>query len=442
MSLENLTFKGGVHIPDQKGLTKDKAIEKANEPKAVYISLHQHVGTSCDPLVKVGDSVKIGQKIGESNVYLTAPVHASISGTVKEISVMHTTNGTKSTCIVIENDGLNEMDESIKPKGDIDSLSAEQITDIIREAGIVGLGGAAYPTHAKIKSSYDWTIDTLIANGSECEPYITADHRVMLEQSEDLINGTKAMMKAINVQNSYIGIEDNKKDVIDHLRTTIKDDGIKVASLKTKFPQGDSAQMVYAITKRIVPLTGRCNNAGVVVSNVYTLAAAGEAITKGKPLYERVITVTGNGVKEPKNLLVKIGTTIGDIIEQCGGFKGKPGKIIAGGTLTGMAQYSLNTPIVKATNAIIVLTEEESKPEKVYPCIKCGKCVEVCPSGLEPLYISAYALKNNQARALDYHSTACIECGSCSYICPSKRPLTESIKHINRLIKAEKKKKS
>jgi len=442
MRLDNLTFKGGLHIPDNKVNTKGKVIEKTNEPKNVYISLHQGTGVACKPLVKVGDHVKVGQKVGDSDVYLSTPVHSSVSGTVKDIIVMHTTNGAKSTCIHIENDGLNEIHESIKPWGDLEGFKVEEIIGMVREAGIVGLGGAAYPTHAKLNSANECTIDTLLINGAECEPYITADHRVMLEKTEEFVFGIKAMMKVLNVENCYIGIEDNKKDAIDHLRNYIKEDGIHVASVNTKFPQGDSARLVNSVLGRVVPLEGRCNNAGVVVNNVCTVLAVADALLEGKPLYERVITVTGSGIKEPKNLLVKIGTTIGDIIDQCGGFNGKPGKIIAGGPMTGMAQYSLDTPIVKATNGIIVLTEEEARPEKVLPCIKCGKCIEVCPSGLEPLFISAYALKNNEDKALEYHSTACIECGSCSYTCPSKRPLTESIKHINKLIKTKKKKKS
>ena len=440
MSLDNLTFKGGVHAPDNKSFTNEKAIERAKEPQTVYISLQQHVGISCEPIVKIGDAVKVGQKIGESKAALSVPVHASISGVVKAITKMYTTTGVRSDCIVIESDGLNEMHESIGIKSDFEKLSKVEILEKIKEAGIVGMGGGAFPMHTKLTTSDDQSVDAIILNGAECEPYLTCDHRIMLEQPEKVVYGLKTIMKYLNVDNGYIAIEDNKMDAVKVLRETTKDTNIKVASLKTKFPQGDSYRIVNSVLGRIVPKGGRCKDAGSLVSNVNTAYATAEAILENKPLYERVITVTGNGVKEPKNLLVKIGTTIGDLIEQCGGFNGKPGKIIAGGPLTGNAQFSLDTPIVKATAGILVLTEEETKIDKVLPCIKCGKCVEVCPVYLQPLYISAYSLKDNMELAEKYDALACISCGSCTYVCPSKRPLTESINHAKDEIKARRKK--
>ena len=441
MRLENLTFKGGIHIPDYKELTKDKAIERANEPKVVYIPLHQHVGTPCEALVKVGDQVKVGQKIGESKAFVSAPVHSSVSGIVKGITTMYTPVGIKSKCIVIESDGQNEKHESVKPRNDLDKLSAEEIFDIIKEAGIVGLGGAAYPCHAKIAVADDKKVDDLIINGAECEPYLTCDYRLMLEESDKIIFGLKALMKYLGSQNGYIGVENNKMDAVKVLEEAIKEESnIKVATLKTKFPQGDSYRMVYSITGKKVPQGGHCNDVGVMVNNVATAYAIAEAIIDGKPLYERVVTVTGKGIKEPKNLLVKIGTTIGDLIEQCGGFNGKPAKIVAGGPMTGTAQFSLDTPIAKCTSGIIVFTEDQVKPAPISDCIKCGKCLQVCSVGLQPLFISAYSLKGNYDVAERYNATACIECGACSYICPAKRPLTESIKHAKSEIKARRKK--
>lgn len=441
MRLDNLTFKGGIHIPDHKELTKDKAIEKAKEPKMVFISLHQHVGTPCEALVKVGDEVKVGQKIGESKAFLSAPVHSSVSGVVKSITTMYTPAGIKSKCIVIESNGQNELFESVEPKGDLDKLTSEEILDIIKEAGIVGLGGAAYPCHAKIAKSDGKKVEEVILNGAECEPYLTCDHRLMLEGSYKIVYGLRTLMKYMEADKGYIGVENNKMDAIKALNEAIPEgSNIKLANLKTKFPQGDSYRMVYSITGKTVPQGGRCKDVGIMVNNVATAYAIAEAILEGKPLYERVVTVTGNGIKEPKNLLVKIGTSIGDLIEQCGGFNGKPGKVIAGGPMTGMAQFTLDTPITKCTSGIIVFTEEEAKPQPISDCIKCGKCLEVCSVGLQPLYISAYSLKNNLEVAERYNATACIECGACSYVCPANRPLTESIKHAKHEIKARRKK--
>lgn len=441
MKLDNLTFKGGIHAPDCKELTKHKAIEKASEPKVVYIPLHQHVGAPCEALVNVGDKVKVGQKIGDSKAFVSSPVHSSVSGVVKGITPMYTVSGTKTNCVVIESDGLNEIHESVKPRADLEKLSKDEIQDVIREAGIVGMGGAAFPNHAKLLSSLDAKIDSAILNGAECEPYLTCDHRLMLEMPELVIFGLKTMIKYLDVENSYIGVEDNKMDAIEALRGAVnKEDKINVVSLKTKFPQGDSTRMVDSILDRVVPIGGRCKDASSIVTNVGTSVAIAEAVLKGKPLFERVITVTGNGIKEPKNLLVKVGTTIREVIEQCGGFKGKPGKVIAGGPMTGIAQFSLDVPIVKSTCGILVLTEEESMPDKVSPCVKCGKCVEVCSVRLQPLYISGYALKNNFEMAEKYSALECIECGACSFICPSKRPLTESIVHAKRQINSKRKK--
>ena len=439
MELGKLTFKGGVHIPEYKELTESKAIELAKEPKIVYIPLHQHVGSACKPIVEVGENVKIGQKIGDVDAYVSAPVHSSVSGIVKEITMMYTPDGWKNQCIVIESDGKNEMHESIKPNV-YEDLSKEEKLKIIEESGIVGLGGAGFPMHTKLVTSDDGTVDVAILNGAECEPYLNCDNRIMLEEPEKVIFGLKAIMDMLSIENGFIGVEDNKIEAIATLTKTISYDNIRVAKLKTKFPQGDSYRLVDSVTGRRVPRGGRTKNVESLVSNVNTAFAVTEALLEGKPLYERVITVTGHGIKEPKNLLVKVGTPIREIIEQCGGFKGKPGKIIAGGPMTGTAQYTLDTPITKTTAGIIVYTEEEAKPVETLPCIRCGKCLQVCPAFIQPLFISAYALKNDLEKADEYAADACIECGSCSFICPSKRPLAESIKHVKKEIKAKRKK--
>lgn len=441
MGLENLTFKGGLVMKDYKDLSNDKSVEKANEPELVYISLYQHVGTSCKPLVKVKDEVKLGQKIGDTDASLAAPVHASVSGVVKEIKKIYAPDGWEVDCIVIESDGKNELHESIKKRNNVDQLSKKEIVDIIREAGIVGMGGAQFPTHSKLTAPEE-EIDAIILNGAECEPYLTADHRIMVENPEDIVKGLEILIKYFDGARGYIGIEDNKPDAIEAMKAAVAGNAnIEISSLKTKFPQGDSYRMVDTIVDRVVPMDGRCMNVNSLVSNVGTTAAIAQAVMEGKPLYERIVTVTGNGVKEPKNLMAKIGTTIGDLIEQCGGFtEDAPGKIIVGGPMTGYTQFTLDTPITKGVTGIIVLTKEEAKPKTVTPCIKCGKCLEVCPTYLEPLYISAYSLKDRFEDAEKLHALACIECGSCSYICPSRRPLAESIAHAKREIKASKRK--
>lgn len=439
MDLGKLTFKGGASIPEFKELTSKNPVEVLKSPKIVYIPLHQHSGSPCEPLVNVGDVVKIGQKIGSSNAFVSSSIHSSVSGVVKEISTIYTPTGIKSKCVVIENDGMDEMIESIKERS-LESYKREEIISTLKEMGIVGMGGASFPTHVKFSPPEDKKIDILIINGAECEPYITADHRLMLENTKDIVSGIKVAMKALNTEKAYIGIEDNKPDAIEAMKKELAGEkNIEVAILKTKYPQGDEKRIIDAITNRKVPLGGLPMDVGCVVSNVATIKAINDAILKGKPLYERIVTVTGS-VNNPKNLLVRIGTPIEDLIEACGGFKGKPGKIIIGGPMMGIAQFDLKTPIVKGSNGVLVQALDEIKNEEVLPCIKCGKCIDVCPSRLEPLFISSYSLKDNYSKCDELNALACVECGACSYICPAKRPLAESIKIAKREITAKRKK--
>jgi len=442
MKLENLTFKGGVNVPHHKDLTEGLPIERAKEPDVVYIPLHQHVGAPCEPLVKVGDTVKVGQKIGQSDAFVSAPVHSSVSGIVKDITFMFIPTGQKVKCVVIESDGKNELDESVKAKGKLEDLSPKEIIEIIKEAGITGMGGAGFPTHVKLSPPSDKKIDTILVNGAECEPYLTTDHRLMVEYPEKIVFGLKAIMKAVGVERGIIGVEKNKPDAILALREASKNEkNIQIATLKVKYPQGDEKRLINAILGRIVPSGGLPMDVGVIVVNAATTKAVADAILEGKPLYERVTTITGHGIKQPKNLLVKIGTPLKDLIEQCGGFtEDSPGKIISGGPMMGIAQHSLDVPIIKGTGGILILTKKEARPEQVQPCIKCGKCVEVCPVNLLPLYISSYSLKKNFDKAEEYNALDCVECGSCSYICPAKRPLVESIRLAKREILAKKRK--
>lgn len=441
MNLENLTFKGGAGVPHHKEATEGLSIEKARVPKIVYIPLHQHVGAPCEPIVKVGDTVKVGQKIGQSDAFVSAPVHSSVSGVVKSIANMSTPTAQNVKCIVIESDGKDELHESVKPKGSLESLTQKEILEIIKEAGITGMGGAGFPAHVKLSPPSDKKIDTILLNGAECEPYLTADHRVMVEYPEKVVFGLKAIMKAVGVDKAIIGIEKNKPDAILAIREAIKNEpNIQVATLKVKYPQGDEKRLINAILGRVVPSGGLPMDVGVIVSNVSSSKAIADAILEGKPLYERVVTVTGKGIKEPKNILARIGTPFKDLIEQCGGFASTPGKIIAGGPMMGISQYSIDVPIMKGSNGILVITEKEAQPDKVSPCIKCGKCLEVCPVRLQPLYLGGYAIKKNFDKAEEYHALDCVECGACSYICPAKRPLTESIRLAKREIIAKRKK--
>ncbi len=435
-----LSFIGGIHPPHAKKASEKKAIEKANEPSIVRIPLRQHIGAPCDPVVEKGDYVKVGQTIGEVSSFVCAPVHSSVSGTVKAVQSVQIAGGTE-TCIVIESDGLNAVHESVQPKGKIEDLSGKDIVNIIRDAGIVGMGGAGFPTHVKLSPPPEKTIDTVILNGAECEPYLTADHRLMLETPEKVVHGLLALMKAVGVEKGYIGIEDNKPDAIKAMKEAAKvDSRIEVAGLHTKYPQGAEKQLIYACTKREVPSGGLPMDAGVVVCNVATAAAVHDVLTTGMPLVERVCTVTGAAVAEPKNLLIKVGADLAEIIDQCGGFKTSPGKVILGGPMMGNAVHALDVPSTKTTSGILCFPPEEARLPDPKNCIKCGKCVTICPAFLQPITLSAYALKGINDMAEKNNILDCIECGSCSFVCPSKRPLLHSIRVSKREVIASRRK--
>ncbi len=441
MNLKDLTFKGGVNVPEYKELSENAPLKRAMEPEIVMIPLHQHTGAPCEPLVKPGDEVKVGQKIGQSEAFVSAPVHSSVSGKVKSITPMAIPTGLTVNCVVIESDGKNQLHESVKPKGSLKELSSKEIIEIIKEAGITGMGGAGFPTYVKLSPPPDKKIDTIIINGAECEPYLTADHKLMLNESEKIVFGLKAIMKAVNVDNGIIAIENNKADAIEILKkASEKENNIKVASLKVKYPQGDEKRLISATLNRKVPSGGLPMDVGAIVCNVSTTKAIADAVLEGKPLYERIVTITGNGIKEPKNLIAKIGTPFKDLIAQCGGFnENSPGKIVMGGPMMGISQFTIDVPVIKGSGGILVLTEEEAKPQPMGPCIKCGKCVEVCPVNLQPLYLSSYSLKDKFDKAEELHALDCVECGACSYICPAKRPLVESIRVAKREIISKRK---
>lgn len=426
MSLKS--FKGGIHPPYSKGLTEKKALERANEPTIVVIPLQQHIGAHCEPVVKVGDLVKVGQKIGEASGFVSAPIHSSVSGVVKKVAAVDTSAG-KTLSVTIESDGKNEVHESVVPKGTLDSLSSEEIVNIVKEAGITGLGGASFPTHVKLAPPPEKKVDTIILNGAECEPYLTADHRLMLEEPERVIFGLKAIMKAIGVQKGYIGIEDNKKDAAEVLKKICDNEpNIEVIVTETKYPQGDEKRLIQVATGRIVPVGGLPMDAQAVVDNVGTAAAIATAIQTGMPLIERIVTITGDAITTPKNLIVKIGTSFKHVIDQCDGYKSTPGKIIMGGPMTGFSQSTDEIPIIKGTSGVLVLTEEQSITPEPTQCIRCGKCTQVCPVYLEPVKIRNLSVKERHEETEELNVISCIECGCCSFICPAKIPLLQSIR--------------
>lgn len=436
------TFRGGVHVPHNKHFTEDIAISRSDAPKTCYFAMVQHIGAPPSPLVKKGDSVKMGQKIGDTEAFVSAPIHSSISGTVKEIIRRMGSNGQVSDWVVVENDFLDEKSPDYFKPHDFRNMSKEEIIAVIRDSGITGLGGASFPTAVKLSPPPDTPVDTLIINGVECEPYLTSDYRIMVEYPDELVVGAEIIMKALGVDKAYIAIEDNKPLAIAKMKEAIKNiSNIEVVALKTKYPQGDEKRIIDAVLNRQVPSGGLPAQVGCVVDNVGTAFAIYEAITLGKPLYERVVTITGKGINAPNNLLVKNGTLMSEVIAQCGGFNGVPGKIIAGGPMMGMTVFEIETPMLKANGGILVLTEEEAMPRPVRNCIKCGKCLEVCPVHLEPCYIAAYSLRHDFETTEKLSAADCVECGSCSFICPADRPLVEAIRVAKRQALANRKKK-
>ncbi len=438
-----LTFQGGIHPPHKKKSTEHKAVEIAVQPKIVYIPLVQHIGAPSTALVAKGDSVKKGQKIGEATGFVSSPIHSSVSGIVKSISPRLVPGGQKVMCVEIENDMQDEVFEDLPKYKSLDDMSGAELLEMIKEAGIVGMGGATFPTHVKLSPPPEKKIDVIILNGAECEPYLTADHRLMLENSEDIVLGLQVLMKILGVSKSYIGIEDNKMDCVEKMsEASAKDKKIEVVAFKTKYPQGAEKQLIFACTKREVPSGGLPADIGAVVCNVATAAQIALTLRTGMPLVERICTVTGSCVAEPKNLLIKMGTLYSEIVEQCGGLSTPARKIISGGPMMGIAQSTLDVPATKGSSGILCLTEKEVQTSEASNCIRCAKCIAICPAKIQPMYISAFSLKMNFEKAEEYKALDCIECGSCSFVCPASRPLLQSIRVAKREIMANRRKAS
>jgi electron transport complex protein RnfC len=427
--IKAVTFERGIHPDYQKELTSDKPIAVAQLPQRVVIPLSQHTGAPAKPEVNIGNEVKRGQLIGSPASFVSASVHASISGKVVAIGDFPQSSGKMVSSIVIESDG---KDTGMPFKENIDymDLGADEIKAIIKDAGIVGLGGAAFPTSVKLSPPKEKPIDTVILNGAECEPYLTADHRMMVEQPQGIVGGLKIIMRALSVSEGYIGIENNKTDAIKVMEEAVSGElNIKVCPLEVKYPQGAEKMLIKAIEGKEVPSRGLPMDVGVVVQNVGTAFAVYEAVRFGKPLTERVVTVTGEGIKEPKNMVVRIGTLISELIEQCGGLVDNAVKVIVGGPMMGFAQWSLDVPVVKGTSGILVLTEDEYvSSEEYFPCIRCGSCIDICPMGLNPSMLSILSEKGYYKETKEYNLFDCFECGSCAYVCPSQRPMVQFIR--------------
>ncbi len=434
-------FRGGVHPPDGKELSSAKAVVTLPVPEKVIIPLSQHIGAPAESLVKVGDIVKKGQKIGEAKGFVSVPVHASISGKVTAVASFPHPAGKSLPAIQIESDGLDEWSETVKENPNYKNLSPDEIKSIIQDAGMVGMGGAAFPTHVKLSPPANKKIDTLIINGAECEPYLTADHRLMLEEPTKVLEGAVIVAKALSIKDIFIGIEDNKPDAIKVLADAARSyEGVKIVSLNVMYPQGGEKQLINAVTGKEVPSGGLPMDVGIVVQNVATVAAIYDAVRFGIPLIERIVTVTGSGVKEPGNFRVRIGTSSLKLIEAAHGFKMEIGKVISGGPMMGMTQYTLDVPVVKGMSGLLFFPQSEVKSYTPEACIRCGRCVAVCPMGLLPNMLGIYAELERFEDAEKISLMDCMECGSCSYVCPSRRPLVHLIRYAKADVMAKRKK--
>jgi len=425
------TFKHGIHPSYNKEFTAHKLIEKAALPKKVVILLQQHIGAPCQPLVKRGDVVEEGQKIGDASSFVAAPVHSSISGKVTAIDSHSSPLGGKVLSVTIEGDGnVKEWPDSAVGL-ELDTLTPETMRAAIKEAGIVGMGGAAFPTHVKLSPPKDKCIDSVILNGCECEPYLTSDHRLMLEYPEKVIWGMRAIMKTIHASEGYIAIERNKRDAIEVIERVAKDvyPELKVIPLETKYPQGAEKMLIKATINRKVPIGKLPLDVGVVVNNVGTSIAIYDALKDGKPLIERVVTLSGRGLHEPKNLMVRIGTGFQELLDQCGGLvEGKDKEVLNGGPMMGISQMNLDAPVIKGTSGITVLLEDEFKKEAHKPCIRCASCVDACPMNLMPYRLGDLGRMAIVDTFKGWGGLSCIECGCCSFVCPSWRPLVQWIR--------------
>jgi electron transport complex protein RnfC len=438
--MKKRTFAKGIHPPENKHPTETKPLEALPPPEKVVIPLHQHFGAPAAAVVKKGDAVLLGQKIGESSALFSASVHASVSGKVLSVDAHPHPLGKPVPAVTIANDGEDHFASEIQDREDSLSLSPEEIRGRVKEAGVVGLGGAAFPTAVKLTPPKDKPIDTVIINGCECEPMLTADHRLMLEYPDEIVNGAELVRIATGARRIIFGIEDNKTDAFDLYRNRDYPYPIDFALVKTKYPQGAEKNLISALIGRAVPRGGLPFDVGVVVQNVGTAMAVWEAVSQGLPLYQRALTVAGDAVVEPKNVLVRIGTPFQDVIDHCGGLRAGSNLVIMGGPMMGLAQTSLDVPVVKGTSGILAWSETHAPRE--YACIGCARCVGHCPMGLVPTRLMKYVKYGAASRAEPAGILDCVECGCCQYSCPSNIPLVHWMRLGKNQIISEKRKKS
>ena len=437
-----LTFRGGIHPYEGKELSKDHPIEKYLPIGDLVYPLSQHIGAPSVPCVKKGDTVLAGQKIADAGGFVSVPLHASVSGTVKGIEKRLNATGSMVDCIVIEND--QQYQETEFQEARLEDLTKEEILNRIKEGGVVGMGGAGFPTHVKLAPKDPSKIEYILVNGAECEPYITSDYRRMIEEPEKVVKGLQVILTLFDSAKGYICIEDNKPDCIAKMKELVKDiDRIEVKEMMTKYPQGGERTLIYAATGREINSTMLPADVGCVVDNVETVISVYKAVILGRPVNSRVVTVTGDGIKEPKNLLVLAGTDMSELVDAAGGLKAKIAKAISGGPMMGFALYDLHVPCTKTTSAFLFLEHDAvSEAQEIQTaCINCGRCVSVCPGHVLPARLAKLAERGDMAGFEALDGMECCECGCCSYICPAKRPLTQSIKSMRKMVLASRRKK-
>lgn len=437
------TFKGGIHPYEGKELSENKPVQVLTSKGEMVFPMAQHIGAPAKPLVAKGDRVLVGQKIGEAGGFISANVICSVSGTVKAVEPRLMVNGTMVTSVIVENDGLDEKIEHFGEDRDYTKLSKDEIRNIVKEAGIVGLGGAGFPTNVKLSPKDDSKIDYILVNGAECEPYLTSDYRMMLEEPERIVGGLKVILSLFDNAKGVIGIENNKPEGIKKLQELVKDEPrIEVCPLLTKYPQGGERSLIYAITGRKVNSSMLPADAGCIVDNIDTVIAIYNAVCKETPLIRKIITVTGDAIVNPQNFSVRLGTNYQELLEAAGGFKADPEKVISGGPMMGMSLFSLDLPVTKTSSALTCFSKDMVAAQEPTPCIRCGRCVSACPSHIVPPIMMQAALRGDCDAFEKVNGMECMECGSCTYVCPAKRPLTQAFKDMRKQVAANRRKKA
>lgn len=434
--LSSLTFKGGAHPYDGKELSKDCTIEDLKPGAELVFPLGQHIGAPAEPIVNIGDRVLMGQLIAKKNGFISANIHSSVSGTVKKIEPRLVATGGMVNSIIIENDNMYEAYMPLHDKNP-EELTGAEIIEIVEAAGIVGMGGAGFPTNVKLSPKNPDKIDTIIVNGAECEPYLTSDYRRMIEQTDELIKGLNLVLKIFPDAKGCFGVEDNKPEAIKSLaEKTQGEDRISVKSLKTKYPQGGERSLIYAITGRKINSKKLPADAGCIVHNIDTIYAIYKAVYERQPLITRIVTVTGDAIANPKNFRVHIGTNQQELVDAAGGFVTEPEKIIAGGPMMGFAFFNLNVPVVKGTSSVLAFAKDDVSAKDISPCIRCGRCAAACPQNLLPMKLAEMSQNNDAENFKKCYGMECVECGCCSYVCPAKRQVTQSVRSMKKKILA------